>query len=101
VPAAQGAAVVVVAGQDVQWRAKWREELAHLLVLRIGCVVGEVAGHEHRIRRLPDRADAVDRRREPRHRITVIVGPVGSDVRIAEVREQKRGAHDDIIAVAA
>jgi len=34
------------------------------------------------------------RRREPRHGITV--GPLGSDVRIAELREEKWVAHDDI-----
>ena len=60
----------------------------------IGGVVREIAGDEHRIRLWPHRADRLDRRREPRHGITV--GPLGSDVRIAELREEKWVAHDDI-----
>ena len=86
--AMEGAAVVGVARQDIQRRVQWGEQLAHLLVLGIGGVVREIAGDEHRIRLLPHRADRFDRRRESRHGITV--GPLRSDVRIAELREEKR-----------
>jgi hypothetical protein len=44
----------------------------------------------------PHRADRFHRRREPRNRITV--RPVSSDVRIAELHDQKRGPHAEIIA---
>ena len=84
----KGAAVVVVARQHVHRRSQRCKELADLLVLLIGCVVRDVAGEQHRIRLRPDRTDRLDRRGEPGHRL--VVEPLGTDVRIAQLREKKR-----------
>jgi hypothetical protein len=55
-------------------------------------VVREITGQEHRIGLRPDSADRLDRRREPGHGL--VVEPLRSDVRIAELREEKRSGDD-------
>ena len=82
----------MVAGQHVQRRPQGREELAQLFVFLVGRVVGDVAGHEHRIGLRPDRTNRLDRRGEPGHRL--VVEPLRTDVRIAELCEEKRSGDD-------
>jgi hypothetical protein len=93
--AMQRAAVVVVAGQDVRRRLNLREQLPNLLVLGVRGVVGKIAGDEHRIRLRRQRHDSLDRCSEPSHGVAFC--PYRSDVEVAELREQKRSAHDGII----
>ncbi len=81
-------AVVVVARQHVHRCLKRSEQRAHLLVFPIGRVIRDVAGDEHRIGPRPDRTDRLDCRGEPGHGL--IVEPRGTDVRIAQLREEKR-----------
>jgi hypothetical protein len=87
--------VVVVAGQRVDRCSQRFEELAHLPVLGVGRVIGEIAGDEHGVRVLPQPPDCRDRRGDARDRIAV--RPLGADVEVAQLHEQERRAHRDII----
>ena len=71
-------------------RSERRQKLAHQLVLLVGRVIGEVARQENCIRLWPHAPHGLDRGREPRHR--PVVEPVRTDVRIAQLREEKRPA---------
>ena len=88
--AAEGGPVVVVAREDVDRHVERREELEHLLVLGIGGVLREIAGDKHGVRPRPQRLDRLDRGGERGDGIAA--APVGPEVRIAELREQKRRA---------
>jgi hypothetical protein len=85
-------AVVVIAGQRVQRRLQGSEQLAHLIVLLVARVVGDVAGHEHRVGRRPERTNRLNRSRKPGHEL--VVEPLRTDVRIAELGEEKRSGDD-------
>jgi hypothetical protein len=81
--AAQGGAVVVVAGQHVERRVEWREQLAHALVLGVGAVLGQVARHQYRVHVERERPHRFDRGGEPGRRVAV--APVGADVGVAQL----------------
>ena len=85
--AMEAASVVVVAGEHVQ-RPEGRKELLHLFVFLVGRMIGDVAGQEHRIGLRPDCTDRLGRRSEPGDGL--IVEPISTDVRIAQLREKKR-----------
>jgi hypothetical protein len=51
-------------------------------------VVREIPGQEHGIRLRPDSVDRLDRRGEPGNGL--VVKPFGTDVRIAQLREEER-----------
>src|SRR5215203_4733490 len=91
--AAESSAVVVIARQRVQVRRERRQELAQQLVLLVGGVIGEVARQEDCIRLWTETPHGLDRSREPRYRL--VVEPVRSDVRIAQLGKEKRRAADD------
>ena len=88
-------AVVVITGQREDRRPQRRQQLAHLLVLNVAAVVREIAGHQHGIRLWTHRAHALHRRRERRDGIAI--GPVSSDVRIAELHDEKGRPHGGIM----
>jgi hypothetical protein len=49
---AQGATFIAIAGDHVDRRLQWRQDLAHMLVLLGQAVLHDVAGVDHRIRLL-------------------------------------------------
>jgi hypothetical protein len=90
--AMEGASVVMVAGKHVQ-RPEGRKELSHPFVFLVGRVIGDIACQEHRIGPWPKCAHRLGRCGEPGH--GPVVEPVGTDVRIAQLREKKRPGHSD------
>ena len=88
-------AVVVITGQREDRRPQRRQHFAHLLVLNVAAAVREIAGHQHGIRLWTHRAHAPHRCRERRDGIAI--GPVSSDVRIAELHDQKWRSHGGIM----
>jgi hypothetical protein len=80
--------VVVIAGEDIERRLERRQQVANLLVLGVGGMIGQIAGNEHRVRirhEVPDRRD-----RGGKHRGGIPASPVRPDVGIAELDEQER-----------
>jgi hypothetical protein len=84
----KGAPVVVVSGEHVK-RPERRKQLLHLLVLLVGGVIGNVAGHQHRVGLWAHGTNSLDRRGEPEYGL--VVEPVGPDVRVTQLREEERG----------
>jgi hypothetical protein len=82
--------VVVVPREHEDGRVERPKQLQHLLVLGVGGVLGEVAAEEHGIGIGPHRLDRLDRGRQRGDRVTA--APFGAQMRIADLREQKRRA---------
>jgi hypothetical protein len=81
----------VVAWEHVERHVQGRQRLADGLALGVGTVFGQVARDEHGVGRLRHRADRLDRGGEPLERVGV--DPVGSDMGVAELHEQKGFVH--------
>jgi hypothetical protein len=78
----------VVSGEDVERGLERRQQLAQLLVLGIGRMVGQVSGEEHRLRLRHDLPNALDRRGKPGDGIPA--APVRAEVGVAELDEDER-----------
>jgi hypothetical protein len=89
--AVERVAVVVVAREDVRRRLDACEQGAHLLVLRVGGVLGEVAGDENRVGPSVEGVHRLDGRLEPRDRVDAV--PRRADVQVAQLHEDERPAH--------
>jgi hypothetical protein len=85
---AQRAAAVVVPGQDVERRGEPGRELANLLVLGVGSVIGKVTGDLHRVGARHDARDGLDRGGELRDGASR--PPVRTGVRVAELDEREQ-----------
>ncbi len=84
---AQPVAVVVVAGQHVHGHGQRRQQLRRALVLGRERAVGDVAGHQHRVRERPHREHLLDRGGQRRGGPLVLWPDV--DVRVAELGEER------------
>jgi hypothetical protein len=84
----QGIATIVIAGQGVQRCSDARESLAYQPILGVGSVIGQVARQEDRLRSWSELVHRLGDGVEPDDRIAA--APIGTDVRIADLDEQKR-----------
>jgi hypothetical protein len=86
----QGAAVIVVAGQQVDRHRQRRQKRGELPVFVGAAVVGEVAGGDQQVGHARHRADLLHAAREHRCRVDPAVGELarGDDVRIADLADE-------------